>query len=150
VSLLDRLRGLAAGVSAPQSPQGREAAVRLATAALLVEVIRADFEVTAGERTALAALLEGHFGLSAQQAGELLASAETAADLAVSLYEFTRALNDALDAAEKARVVELLWRACLADGRLDHYEEHLVRKVAELLYVPHADLVRLRHRVRGS
>lgn len=131
-------------------PEGRSAAVRRATAVLLVEAIRADHDATPGEREALVALLQERFGLDAADAAALVAEAEQAADKSISLYDFTRVLNDALEAREKLDVVELLWRASLADGHLDKYEDYLVGKVAELLYVPRGDVVRLRNRVRGT
>jgi uncharacterized tellurite resistance protein B-like protein len=133
-----------------ESPDSRAGGVRLATAALLVEAIRADFEVTPGERAALAALLERHFGLTAPEAHGLIGEAERAADRSVSLYDFTRVLNDALAPGEKLDVIELLWRAALADGELDKYEDHLVGKLAELLHVQRSEVIRIRNLVRGA
>lgn len=150
MSLIAKIRAQFERGAPSAAPEQRADAVRRATAVLLVEAIRADHDATADEREALVALLEGHFGLPAGEAGELVVEAERAADKSISLYDFTRVLNDALDAGEKLGVVELLWRASLADGHLDKYEDYLVGKVAELLYVPRSDVVRLRHRVRGT
>jgi uncharacterized tellurite resistance protein B-like protein len=149
MSLLKKIRDRFES-GAPEAPASRAQSVRLATAALLVEAMRADFDATADERAALETLLERHFGLTAAEATDLVATAERAADRSVSLYDFTRVLNDALAAGEKADVIEMLWRASLADGRLDKYEDHLVGKVAELLYVPRAEVIRLRNLVRGG
>lgn len=135
---------------AVQTPASRAESVRLATAALLVETIRADFDATAAERAALEALLQKHFGLTPAEASDLVATAERAADKSVSLYDFTRVLNDSLAAGEKGDVIEMLWRASLADGELDRYEDHLIGKVAELLYVPRNEVIRLRNLVRGT
>lgn len=149
MSLIARLKSrFERGTGEP--PATRAESVRLATAALLVEAIRADFDASADERTALVALLERYFGLTGAESSELVAEAERAADRSVSLYDFTRVLNDALAPGEKLDVMELLWRACLSDGHLDRYEDHLVRKLAELLYVPHMDFVRLRNKVRDG
>jgi uncharacterized tellurite resistance protein B-like protein len=148
VSLLKKIRERFEP-GAASTPTSRAEAVRLATAALLVETIRADFDATAAERAALEALLQKHFGLTAAEASDLVATAERAADKSVSLYDFTRVLNDSLAAGEKADVIEMLWRASLADGQLDHYEDHLIGKVAELLYVPRSEVIRLRNVVRG-
>jgi uncharacterized tellurite resistance protein B-like protein len=63
----------------------------------------------------------------------------------VSLHGFTRLLNDELDESEKSRVIGMLWKISVADEHLHRYEDALVRKVAELLYVPHREMVRLRH-----
>lgn len=150
MSLIAKIRAQFERGAERGSPERRAEAVRRATAVLLVEAIRADHDASPAERAALVALLQRHFGMAAADAEALVAEAERAADKAVSLYDFTRVLNEALDAAEKLGVVELLWRASLADGHLDRYEDHLVGKVAELLYVPRGDVVRLRNRVRGG
>jgi uncharacterized tellurite resistance protein B-like protein len=42
---------------------------------------------------------------------------------------------------ERARIVGMLWKVSSADGHIDAHEEHLVRKVADLLYVPHARFI---------
>ena len=70
-------------------------------------------------------------------------------DRAVELQQFTRRLHEQLSTAEKLRVVEMLWQVALADRILDKHEDHLVRRIAELLYVSHSDLIRIRNRVRG-
>ncbi len=69
-------------------------------------------------------------------------------DTAVSLHDFTRALHDALSEPEKIEVVRMLWQVAHADGELDRYEDYLVRKIADLLYVPTGDVIRVRNEVR--
>lgn len=147
MSLLQTIRRRLEG-GQKEAPAARAESIRLATAALLVETMRADFEATEVERRTLTSLLERHFGLTAAEADDLVDDAERAADKSVSLYDFTRVLNDSLAFGEKQDLVEMLWRACLADGRLDRYEDHLVGKLAELLHVPRAEVIRLRNRVR--
>jgi uncharacterized tellurite resistance protein B-like protein len=149
MSLLASIRRRLEG-GTPEAPAARADSVRLATAALLVETMRADFDASEVERGVLTSLLERRFGLTRDEADDLVADAEQAADKSVSLYDFTRVLNDALAGGEKLAVIELLWRACLADGRLDKYEDHLVGKLAELLYVPRAEVIRLRNAVRDG
>ena len=129
-------------------PADREYAVRLATATLLVEVARADFEESGQEQEAIHLLLQKHFVLSKAHTNALFEAATEHADTSVSLHEFTRVLHQHLSEAEKHQVIALLWRVALADSVLDKHEDHLVRKVAGLLYVSHRDLVRIKHQVR--
>ena len=63
-------------------------------------------------------------------------------DKATSLYPFTGLINQHFSPEQKAQVVEALWRVAYADGTLDKYEEHLVRKVAELIHVSHSTFIR--------
>ena len=132
---------------APASVEDREHALRVATALLLVEVARADFDGDLTEMQAVLDLLRKHFELSEAETRLLVEEARHEADHAVELQAFTRRLHEAVDEAEKERIVEMLWRVALADRHLDKHEDHLVRRVADLLYVPHRDVIRIRNRV---
>ncbi len=127
-----------------------EHALRVATAVLLVEVTRADFSVERAERERMRHLLERQFGLSAAELDAVLEEAEADADRMVSIQHFTRLLNEHYDHAMKVRIVEMMWQVVYADGEKDHYEEHLLRQVAELLYLSHADFIRARHKAEPS
>lgn len=124
--------------------------LRVATAALLVEMSRADFAESGAERDEILAVLSKHFALDLEDAEALIDRASERADESVSLHEFTRLLHEQLDHDEKCTIVEMLWRVALADAQLDRYEDYLVRKIAELLYVSHSDLMRLKHKVLGE
>ena len=147
--MLDRLRSLLeshlGGASERADPAARQAAYQLAAAALLVEMTRADFEVHPKERVAVVAALRTAFDLSEAEAASLMAEAEAEADGATSLYEFTALINEHLTPPQKYRLVELLWRVAYADGEIDKYEDHLVRKVADLIYVRHREFIRAKH-----
>jgi uncharacterized tellurite resistance protein B-like protein len=118
--------------------------LRLATVALLVEMTRADFEVGEAERQRIGELVAEHYRLEAHEAKALLAAADRRADHAVSLHEFTSMLHESLDDAEKRTVMAMLIRTALADGRIDDHEQHLLSKVADLLYLRKSDFVMLR------
>jgi uncharacterized tellurite resistance protein B-like protein len=150
--MLKRLRELVLDEldAGPAAAETRDHALRLATAALLVEMSRADADETADERRRVAELVARQFGLNAAEANALLADAARRADTAVSLHEFARLLNAELEPADKSRVIEHLWRIAFADARLDRYEDHLVRKVADLLYVPHAEFIRTKLKVQAE
>ena len=83
--------------------------LRLAAAALLVEVMRADPDVKEEERTVVRTALQGTFGLSPAETEELVRLAEAEADAATSLYEFTSLLADGFSREERKRIVELMW-----------------------------------------
>jgi len=126
----------------------RERALRIATAALLSEVARADYKEQVEESELIFELLKARFGLRAEDAELLQSEGYQEAEDAVSLQAFTRLLHGELTGDEKFGLVEMLWRVALADQHLDRYEDHLVRKIADLLYVSHKDQIRLRNRVR--
>jgi uncharacterized tellurite resistance protein B-like protein len=120
---------------------------QLALASLLVEMARADFDESQEEHSLIIDLLARHYDLTSAESLELLNRARDATNNAVCLFDFARALHASLDAEQKQEIIRLLWRIALADSRLDKYEDFLVRKVADLLYVPHGDVVRIKHEV---
>lgn len=128
----------------------REHGVELATALLLVEVARADYEEDWTEDEEVAGLLRRHFELSDSELELLVEQAKAEADHAASLQSFTRELHEKLSLHEKHQIVEMLWRVAFADRHLDKHEDHLVRKIAGLLYISHGDLIRIRNQVRKN
>lgn len=132
------------------SPEDIEHALQVATAVLLVEVTRADFIVDASEKLKLRELLEQQFNLSEMELEALLEKAEDDADRMVSIQHVTRLLNEHYDHAMKLRIVEMMWQLVYADGEKDHYEEHLIRQVAELLYLSHGEFIQARHKAEAG
>ena len=149
--MLDAIRNFFEA-SAPQeiTVTRRLHAVHLATAVLLVEVARADDRLGEDEQGHIIDLLRDHLELTDAEGEELVELAHAEANESVSLQGFTRAIHEHLDDEQKLSVVELLWRVALLDGDLHRFEDHLVRKIAELLYVRNADLIRIRNQVRGQ
>lgn len=126
------------------SAASHENAVRLAAAVLLVELARADAAFDTGERAALERVLAARFGLGAEEAAELISEAERSADLSVSLHDHVTDLNRGFDYGEKRALLKMLWQVAYADGALHHHEEHLLRRLADLLHLPHEDFIRLK------
>lgn len=114
----------------------------LAAAALLIEVARADFTQDAAEEEAMANLLVATLGLERASIDRLIETAGDAVDSSTSLYEFTRLVNDHYSYEEKYALVTSMWRVAFADQELNKYEEHLIRRVADLIYLSHDDFIR--------
>lgn len=127
-------------------PCGHE--TRLATAALLVEVARSDDDFDRTERSTLLGLLEREYGLSRDECGALLELAGGRVEASISLDEFTRLIDRNFSPDRKRHVMELLWRIACADGRIDKYEEHLIRRIADLIHVPHRIFIQAKLRVQ--
>lgn len=146
-ALTDLIQRAFDGRSEEPPAQAREHGLRLSTALLLIEVARADYSEDLIENEAVGALLREHFDLTEREVALLVEEAKAQADDSASLQAFTRRLHEELTLEEKHRIVEMLWRVALADEYLDKHEDHLVRKVAGLLYVSHGDLIRIRNEV---
>ena len=133
-------------VSASESvSDDREATLRMATAVLMIDVARADYRFDESEFDRLLELVASHFELTAEDAAELVIDANERAEDLVSVHEFTKHLHEHLGEDDKARIVSLLWQIAYADGRLDKYEDSLVLKISDLLYVSRGRVMRLKH-----
>lgn len=133
--MLARLRAALAADGAPEAPAGDGDAARVACAALLVEAAGMDERFDESERETILALLARRFGIGRGEAARLLAEGEREAGDSVSLYRFTRRLNDAWSGGERAELLHLLWCVAYADGVIDPHEDMLIRRLAGLLHV---------------
>jgi uncharacterized tellurite resistance protein B-like protein len=124
--------------------------LHIATTALLVEMMRMSGEVAESERARVLHAVETKFGLRAEDTATLLQLAEAEAREATDYYQFTSLIKNRLNPEEKQRLIEHLWAVAYADGELHQYEDHLVRKIADLLYVPHRALMAAKLRARGA
>jgi uncharacterized tellurite resistance protein B-like protein len=139
-----------AHIGAQVSDRDARHAIQLATAALLVEVARLDRDVEASERSAMLRAVREKFGLEAGEAGTLIDLAEAEAREATDYYQFTSLINRHFSQEQRQRVVELMWQVAYADAELSAHEQHVVRKVADLLYVPHGAYIAAKLRARDA
>ena len=128
--------------SATRPGASAEAERQLAAAVLLLEIARADYAHHDAERAALRAGLAREFQVSEAALDALLGQAELRAKQSVSLYDFVKTLNDTMAPDAKRGLLRLLWDVAHADGKVDPHEEHLIRQLADLLHLPHADFIR--------
>lgn len=125
-------------------------AADLASAALLIEVMNTDQELDAREAEEFLRVIQSTLDIPSEDIRELKALAEQEARDATSLYEFTRLINDNYNYQQKYQLIENMWRIAFSDEKLDKYEEHLIRRIAELIYVSHSDFIRAKLDVRAN
>jgi len=120
---------------------GPAGSLNLAVAALLVEVLRADYDVAPEERHQVVQSIGKLLNLGDAESAALMELAERQIDQSHDLYQFTSMINQSYSAAEKERLVEHLWRVARADQTIHKYEEHLIRRIADLLHVAHSSFI---------
>ena len=116
-----------------------------AAAIILLEMAASDEHRDDDELAVIHSAMQDAFGIDDSELGELLRDAEKLRREAVSLHEFTRDLKAHLDRNERDELVGWLWRVAWADGRIDRYEEQLLRRLSDLLGVPHHEFIRRKH-----
>ncbi len=132
----------------PAKPDADQLAV--AATALMVQLARVDSSEDDIELDTIAECATRSKQVSDTEAQAIVADARAIADDATSLYEFTELLNDNLDQQGKAEILESIWRVAFADGRIDKYEEQLIRRIADLLHLNHREYMECRHRAEQS
>ena len=110
--------------------------------ALLLETSMADEILDESELMALKNTLQKDFKINEDEIDELIDLAKENVEDSTSLYEFTRDINDNFDVAERVKLIESMWKIAYADGNIDKYEEHIIRKVSNLIYVAHSDFIK--------
>jgi uncharacterized tellurite resistance protein B-like protein len=136
----------AGGVSPTLSDHQKQ----LAIAALLIEVAMADHQFSEVELHNLGAILERKFSLSSDELAELINLAKHEANHATSLHQFTQLINQYCSTEEKFKLMKAMWEMAYADGDLNKYEDYIIRKVADLIYVPHTEFIRAKSIVKAN
>jgi uncharacterized tellurite resistance protein B-like protein len=123
---------------------------RLAVAALLVEIALSDFESAGEEQQMIVDIVRSQFSLNEPESETLLSLAYEEHKASTDYFQFTRLINQHYTLQQKVELVESLWQVAFADGELHRYEEHVVRRLADLLYVSHTDFIAAKHRVMAG
>lgn len=121
----------------PEQGPPDEQTQRLAVTQLLLEIARADLKSDATEIATIRKHLAQAYSLDDAALDALMQAAGERVGAAVSLYDTVEVINRRLDADGKAKLVRALWQVAYADGHLDPYEEAMLRRLADLLYVSH-------------
>lgn len=122
----------------------------IAATALMVQLSRVDQSEDEVELNTIVDCAIRSQEITHEEATAILADARAHAEDSTSLYEFTEQLNAKLDQAGKAEILESIWRVAFADGRIDKYEEHLIRRIADLLHLNHREYMECRHRAESA
>lgn len=119
-----------------------------ACAALLVEIAFADKDFDETEKQALKQALIQTYDISESEIQEIIEDAETTVDESTSLYGYTRIVNDEFGYEDKLNLLKNLWKVAYADGYLDKYEEHIIRKISDLIHISHSDYINIKLEIR--
>jgi uncharacterized tellurite resistance protein B-like protein len=125
-----------------------EHSLQIATAALLIEMMRADAEISRDEEITITDTIRAKFKLTDAETAELLQLAEERIWKSTGYFEFTSLINKGLSQEQKIKVIEQLWDVAFADAILDKHEEYMVRKIAGLIHVSHKDFIEAKLRVK--
>ena len=132
-------------LSAPEATT--EEKLQLATIVLFLEMMHMDDKVEPKEQEIILSLIHQNFSLTAEQTDSLIELADQQRKAATDYFQFTSLINKEYSIEQKIRLIESLWKIAFIDGVLEMNEEYLVRKIADLLHVPHTDFILAKNRV---
>ena len=115
-----------------------------ACSALLIEVAYADKVFDESEINSLKESLKETYNIDKEIINELISDAKKTVDESTSLYEYTRVVNDEFDYSDKLELLSRIWKLAFADGNLDKYEDHLIRKISDLIHISHSDFIKIK------
>lgn len=124
--------------------------IPIATCALLLEMAHADSDFSDIEEQKIISILQNEFDLSSQDAKDLLSLSDLERKESVDLWQFSNLINSHYSDSEKKKVLETLWRVVYADGKVDKYEDHLMRKLSFLLNIQHKQMIEAKLNARDT
>ncbi|MDO8989213.1 MAG: TerB family tellurite resistance protein [Sideroxyarcus sp.] len=149
--MLNKLNNFLSTLIAPASADSRpEHTLQLATAVLLIEVMKSDANMADPEQAAILKILRERFSLSDAEVAQLTELGHRTASSANDFHQFTSLINRELDPSEKIRIIEYMWQVAYADGTISAHENHLMRKIGDLLYIPHRDYIGAKMRAKPA
>ena len=150
LDFINKVFGTTSERDSTDSKQDQNHDIRIATAALFLEMAQIDGEFSDEERERILGILKQEFDLSAEVAAELTKVADKERKDSIDLWKFTNLINENYSEEEKGRVVEFLWKLVYADGKLDQHEDYLIHKLATLLEIGHDQLIDAKMRVLNA
>ena len=150
--MIDKIKDLISNLSKKEE-QNQELDSSLldnACAALLVEIAFADKDFDDTEKDSLRETLVKTYGLKEEEIEEIIQDADRSVEESTSLYGYTRIVNDEFSYEDKLDLIRNLWKVAYADGNLDKYEEHLLRKISDLIHVSHSDYINIKLEMRSD
>ncbi|WP_416140550.1 TerB family tellurite resistance protein [Halomonas sp. HK25] len=134
----------------PEAQDDERPTLELAAAALLCEVMRADYQEDPAQLVALHEMLRGSFDLEGEAVDELVALAREEVESSVDHYQFVSLIKQHYDYPKRCDLVRMMWALALADGEYHHLEEHRIRQLADLLHVGHGDFIRAKLEAKAA
>ena len=142
--MLSKISLFLKSLAAEQPNEDNELSLELACAVLLCEVIRADGEYTQEEKNTLNTIMQTKFHLSKDEAVEVLNTATSLSENSTDFYQFTNNINQHYNLEQRKEMVSLLWEIAYADGNLASIEEHIIRRISDLLHLNHGEFIQVK------
>lgn len=141
IDMIKRFFGKSPSAGSPSAKQVSSHDIHVAVCALCIEIARIDEQFSQEELDTVLSILKDRYQLSTEHAEALMASADTALEESVDLWQFAQLINENYTPEEKIAIIEILWRIVYVDGKMDEHEHYLMNKLSNLLRLSHNQLI---------
>jgi len=149
--MLNKLSSFLSAIIPSAAVESRpEHTLQLATAVLLIEVMRSDAESTDEEQATILNILKERFQMTDAEVAQLSELGHRTVKVANDLHQFTTLINRELELPEKVRIIEYMWQVAYADRQISAHENHLMRRIVDLLHIPLGDNVAAKARAKPA
>lgn len=131
-----------------KNPDAREQKIKIATTALFLEMAYADFEIDALEEEEILSALQSLFDIDKNEIVQLIREAKVERASKHDIWNFTDLIKQNFERPERVGILEKLWLLIYADGRIDKYEDALIRKITTLLGLEHSDMIQAKLKMK--
>lgn len=121
--------------------------VRLAMASLMIEVAESDYHDAPEERESVLNIVKESFDLTDAETNQIVELARQEHADSIDYFQFTSLINQHYSATERIELIEKLWQIAFSDHVLDKHEEHVIRRIADLIHVAHSDFMKTKLKV---
>ncbi len=139
--MLSKISAFFQSLAETEDEQKSEISLEIACSVLLCEVMLADGQLDEAEQAKLHDIIATQFQLSGDEVTEIIQHALVLCESATDFYQFTSKINENYSLEQRIKMLELLWQVAYADGDLASIEEHIIRKIADLLHLRHSEYI---------
>ncbi len=148
--MLTKISAFFQSLAEPADNQTPVVSLEIACSVLLCEVMLADGQLDNAEQTQLNEILTSQFNLSNEEAEEIIKHALLLRESATDFFQFTSKINENYSLEQRIKMLELLWQVAYADGELASIEEHIIRKIADLLHLRHSEFIQTKLNIQSN
>ena len=148
--MLSKINAFFQSLGAQENSQAHEISLEIACSVLLCEVMLADGQLDSAEQQKLNDIISSQFQLTPAEVTEIVKHALVLCENATDFYQFTSKINQHYSLEQRIKMLTLLWQVAYADGELASIEEHIIRKIADLLHLRHSEYIETKLNIQAK
>ena len=109
---------------------------------LLLSVANADYNIEKEEIKLIKEIIQDFFSIDTKETYKIVEQAIIDFKKSTSLFEYAQILNEYFTYQDKVDFIFCIFELAYVDKKLHFMEQHLIKKIADILNVEHQDLIK--------